>query len=1055
MAGAHSAVGRSGILLVLAAVILAGAASTAGAGPRDVHPDAVDPGVAAALAGVSPGRIYSDLYALQNFSTRYAYSPGAVEASQYIYDAFSANPRLQVSFQDFTFENTAMRNVVAILPGEDPTIREVYVVGAHYDSTSNSTPMTTAPGADDDGSGTAGVIEAARVLSRYRLNATVVFGAWGAEEEGLVGSEFYCSCLASGSAPVGLEMNLDMIGNDPLDRRGLQVVHDIPSDWAADRFIALAAEYGLGLAPVKVYNTMPNSDHASFWAQGWPALLLIERDFSPVYHSNLDTIDRLNMGFVTETTRGAVATLATLAGIHTRGRGTVVFDRERYGVEGSAGIRVDDADLNANPAVADTATVRVASPREPGGEAVTLTETGTDTGLFAGTALLTGAAGVPGRLQVAAGDTITVTYTDASPAAVLTDTATIDGTVPRIRNLAVIPDVARATVQWETTEPTDAVVAYGTAPPLASVATDPRPSTSHRVELVGLRPDTAYVFDARSTDDAGQTAVADNGGLHFGFTTLIGVSAIPDPGRVGYLRSPGLTPNYFLSNRLLSGYSTQTGATYVGGVQFDTAGAAIPAGATVIGAAVHLWGQAWVYNDGPGTWTARVLNGSVDAGWATADYAAVTGAPVDFDLSPALTTADLAAGEWTSLSVPAPEFGALRARLATGALSLRIDGPTAAPGRIFDWATGYPPPCSSLTPSYPEIEATYSMAGDTAGPWVSSLRADPNPSWGASTNLSAVASDADTGGTPIARVEAFVDADPGVGLGMPMGAADGAFDAVTERATRVLDLSALPPGTHNVSVRAEDLAGNWGPASSFTLYVAVRDPDPPTVVAVSADPPVQELGLNTTLRAVVTDTLGVAGVDFAVRDASGSQIANVSAAWNPASGEWEASRAYPEGLHTFTAWGRDTGGNLASASGGFEVRGGGPTADAGPDLRVERGRAATLDGSNSTDDVAVVRWEWTVSGPGGTWTYDTSVASFMAPEAGVYVATLRVWDAAGRTASDTTVVTVTQPAAEGPPSWTVPALFLVVVLTILLVLLAAAARRSRKRREPPPSPPPG
>ncbi len=516
---------------------------------------------------------------------------------------------------------------------------------------------------------------------------------------------------------------------------------------------------------------------------------------------------------------------------------------------------------------------------------------------------------------------------------------------------------------------------------------------------------------------------------------------------------PGLTPNYFTSNRLLSGYSSLTGATYRAAAQFDTTAATVPAQATVTGASIHLWGQAWVYNDTPGTWRVNVLNASADAGFATANYAAIAGAAVDFQVPPTLGTGDLYAGDWTSLSIPATEYAAVKGRLATGALSTRIDGPTGPLGALFDWATGYPLPCSSLSPANPELSATYSLSGDTSGPVVTALRADPNPTWGAGTNLSATASDATTGGTPIAAVEFFVDADPGVGRAGPMGAADGAFDAVTEGAVRVLDAAPLPPGTHNVSVRAEDRAGNWGPVSTFVLYVRARDPVGPVVVAVSADPPVAELSLNTTLRATVTDDLGVAGVDFDVRDASGSSIGNFSATLNRTSGRWERSRAYPEGSFTFTAWGRDTGGNLASRSGSFEVRGGGPVADAGPDARIDLGHGVNLDGTNSTDDIAIVRWQWTVTGPGGTWTFNTSVVPFTPAAAGTYIATLRVWDAAGRTATDSANVTVVGPEVTVPASWTWPLILAVVLLVAIAATAVAVAWRRRKREGPPPTPP--
>src|SRR5207249_9720770 len=102
-------------------------------------------------------------------------------------------------------------NVVATLPGTHPANTRVYVVGAHYDSRGTDLADSThdAPGADDDGSGVALVLELARTLSRERLPATIVFAVFAGEEEGLLGSAFFAH------AAHGAGMHVDgMFAND-------------------------------------------------------------------------------------------------------------------------------------------------------------------------------------------------------------------------------------------------------------------------------------------------------------------------------------------------------------------------------------------------------------------------------------------------------------------------------------------------------------------------------------------------------------------------------------------------------------------------------------------------------------------------------------------------------------------------------------------------------------------------------------------------------------------------------------------------------------------------
>jgi Peptidase family M28 len=131
--------------------------------------------------------------------------------------------RLKIEFDEHMAQQavripqpTPIVNVVATLPGmQTESVERVYVVSGHYDSMPSS-PIdgeTTAPGANDDASGTAAVIELACVMSKYQFDATLIFMTVAGEEQGLVGATFFAKAAkAKGMNIAGMITN-DIIGN--------------------------------------------------------------------------------------------------------------------------------------------------------------------------------------------------------------------------------------------------------------------------------------------------------------------------------------------------------------------------------------------------------------------------------------------------------------------------------------------------------------------------------------------------------------------------------------------------------------------------------------------------------------------------------------------------------------------------------------------------------------------------------------------------------------------------------------------------------------------------
>lgn len=111
---------------------------------------------------------------------------------------------------------TLLGNAVAILKGTDPNDKRVYVVSGHLDSrvTDVMNRTSNAPGANDDGSGVAGVIEAARIMSRYKFPTTIIFVAVSGEEQSLLGSGFMADKAKKEGWNVDAMLNNDMIGSN-------------------------------------------------------------------------------------------------------------------------------------------------------------------------------------------------------------------------------------------------------------------------------------------------------------------------------------------------------------------------------------------------------------------------------------------------------------------------------------------------------------------------------------------------------------------------------------------------------------------------------------------------------------------------------------------------------------------------------------------------------------------------------------------------------------------------------------------------------------------------
>jgi Zn-dependent M28 family amino/carboxypeptidase len=183
-------------------------------------------------------------------------------------------------------------NVIATFDA-GPT-SDIYIICGHYDSISER-PSELAPGAEDNATGAAAVIELARVFSKYPKSATLVFATFSGEEQGLVGSKAFVRNLDPATrSRIKAVLNMDMIGYSKDDSEDVLLESSSRYKNLVDQFAA-AASLVDGLKYYVTFNPY-GSDHMPFIEAGIPAILTIDNDWGdyPSYHRSSDTIDKVS-----------------------------------------------------------------------------------------------------------------------------------------------------------------------------------------------------------------------------------------------------------------------------------------------------------------------------------------------------------------------------------------------------------------------------------------------------------------------------------------------------------------------------------------------------------------------------------------------------------------------------------------------------------------------------------------------------------------------------------------------------------------------------------------
>jgi len=200
------------------------------------------------------------------------------------------------------------RNILAVQHGTDTLSK--FMVCAHFDAVTDFC-------ADDNASGTAAVLEAARLISVRKPDYSIIFAFWDQEERGLIGSSVYAAEAKTSGYNIQGVLNLDMLAWDSNADHAAEIhTRNIASSAAlAQKIKNLNTEYSVGLN-IQVLNPGSTaSDHASFWNNGFSGILLIESfsDFNPYYHRVQDRFPILNQEYFHKMAKLAVAGIFSMA----------------------------------------------------------------------------------------------------------------------------------------------------------------------------------------------------------------------------------------------------------------------------------------------------------------------------------------------------------------------------------------------------------------------------------------------------------------------------------------------------------------------------------------------------------------------------------------------------------------------------------------------------------------------------------------------------------------------------------------------------------------------
>jgi hypothetical protein len=267
------------------------------------------------VSKVTRASLEANLTHLAAFPTRYSTSTHYANAATWARNQLQAL-HYTTRLQTIMVNGSRSRNIIADKKGDAAGRHEVILITAHLDSINiQGGPAAPAPGADDNGSGSAGLLEIARAFADHRIEHDLRFILFGGEEEGLFGSQQYVAKLsASEKRRIRAVVNMDMIGTLNTSTRSVMLEGAPLSQQVMNGLAAAAATY-TQLTVETSLNPFA-SDHVPFINAGIQAVLTIEGadNTNSNIHSSRDTIDHINYDLALDILRMNVAYIASEVG---------------------------------------------------------------------------------------------------------------------------------------------------------------------------------------------------------------------------------------------------------------------------------------------------------------------------------------------------------------------------------------------------------------------------------------------------------------------------------------------------------------------------------------------------------------------------------------------------------------------------------------------------------------------------------------------------------------------------------------------------------------------
>jgi Zn-dependent M28 family amino/carboxypeptidase len=266
---------------------------------------------------------------LSSFPTRHTKSKYINQAAKYIKQEFN-----KIGYNDVTYHRYAskidgseynLKNVICYKKGSN---KQIILVCAHYDSRMEDLDdaVSLAPGANDNATGVAAILEISRILYSVSMDHDILFALFSGEEQDLLGSSQYARFVAKNSMNIYRLINLDMIGSPFLNRGKITVERDNNKKRKHNQVKENDREsikFGKVMNDASRYtdlqvhlDSMYDSDYEPFEAEGIAVIGAYDgsaESENPHYHSTTDTADFIDWAFLTSVTKMVLATVVTEA----------------------------------------------------------------------------------------------------------------------------------------------------------------------------------------------------------------------------------------------------------------------------------------------------------------------------------------------------------------------------------------------------------------------------------------------------------------------------------------------------------------------------------------------------------------------------------------------------------------------------------------------------------------------------------------------------------------------------------------------------------------------